>query len=430
MQQNTFLLSLMCYIFEKHLSFSECFVTSLGKIFEIDDCGENRSENENIYFNSIIISDGLRTKTNIFIAEDTKIWLEWQRKNENLSETIGAVIVIDDNDTINKYTSTPVIEVKCNISKQLIDKAGALLVSESKICIDYLSKVEKFTLLNLLNRFVIERMESKHDLIMKKHNKLGEIWNSTFTSSLFDCVAISKKRNRKNFNTLALNIGYDTVINQLETATSIEALLFGASGLLKYCHRHDDYTKKLFDEYLILKKRFNIKEMEGMMWDYSSMVKENNLWITIAQLSTILSLSRKFSYELENGVNLKEIYSILDRGTSEYWLTHDTLSGDKTLCHNDRIMSQARKERMVINGFIPFLFAYYKNNSMYEENEKLLEMLENISGEDNKITRKWCGNEKLSNDNALISQSIIQIEKKYCAENRCPQCPIGKKLLR
>lgn len=421
-------ISIICYLFEKHRKYAEMIKMIDGRDMAIIDVGHRRENCKNIYYKAVIELDGIRQMVNCAIFEDTLGWYQWQRENEALADNIGMVIVGKENDLVDRYSSGVLVCATCDVPTEVFKLLSEITLGAGTLCAKYLCKLDSLERSAILSRYAIERMEDKHNNLIDIYMKFGEDWESRFIAMLFDAIAVSDRRNRKYFNILAQNIGYKAILRNLKTVEEIEALLFGAAGMLNYCKRHDEYAKKLLTCYLEMKRVYGIKEMDGSVWKYKGMCKDNNLYIVVAQLASILFHTKDISLRLSNDFSLDDIYKIILCQTSEYWFTHDYLSDDETIRHGNRDMSKARKERLVINGFVPFLFSYYRQNDMYEKTEELITMLENIDGEDNALLDLWKTN-GVTISNALISQSLIQISKTLCPKLLCTECLIGRKML-
>lgn len=422
---NDLTVSIISYMFEKHRRYVDQFWLIDGREMTIVEAGYRKEDAKNIFYKTLIELDGIRQSVNCAVFHDALDCHEWQKKNELLADSIGMVIVGEENDIIDRYASNVLVCAKCDIPKVLYDLLSAITLGAGTLCAKYLSKMDSLERYNVLSRYAVERMEDKHNNLLKIYSKFGEDWDARFIAMLFDAIAIPSVRNRKYFNMLAQHIGYKTIVRNLKSVEEVEALLFGASGMLNYSRRHDAYAKKLLASYIEMKRMYGIKDMDGSVWEYKNRNKDNNLYVVVAQLATILFHSKD--------VNLKElsldaIYKIILSPTSDYWLTHDYLCDDNTALHDNRAMSHARRERLVINGFVPFLFSYYRQNDLYEKTEELIAMLEIIHGEENNLLRVWQDN-GVEVSNALISQALIQIGKTLCPKLRCTECQIGRKML-
>ncbi|MEG2120528.1 MAG: DUF2851 family protein [Rikenellaceae bacterium] len=427
MNADLVLTPILCYLFEKHNQYKDLIKLVDGREITIIDSG-HIEEYSNIYYNVIVEVDGLQQMVRTAIFYDSESWLNWQNGNSDVAQTIGMVVVAEEKDDIDRYSTHSLLCVKCSVPYLLHERLYEIIAADGSLCGGYLSKMDNLSSFEIFYRYAIERMEAKHDKVLSFYQETGGCMRDAFVATIFDSIEIQKKRNRKNFNTLIRNIGYDTLLKNLNTVEEVEALLFGAAGMFNRCKRHDGHTEKLLKLYLDMKRKYSILEIGGHLWDYSTISPENNLHIVFAQLAAIIINTKYILSHLDQGITLKDLYAFVSCETHTYWLTHNTLSGEETFLQSKRIMSCARKDRMVINGFVPFLFFYYKNNSDFEKSEMLLSMLENIPQEDNAIVRQWQKNGVVIN-NALISQAILQISKVYCKEKRCTVCMIGRKML-
>ncbi len=419
---------IISYMFERADRYTD-YLSLIGNgEFNIVYCGQHEDAASNFFRNTVIEIDGLRQKTDTAVFSSSSEWLSWVQKHKKEAEDIGLVIVAENDAYIDKYSYEPVRGLVAEIPEHILLKINALISSGGTICINHLSQMEEFVKHSILARYVIERIEDKHNNIINAHTRLGSDWGKTFIFMLFDTIAISNKRNRRNFNILAQRIGYDTILQHLDDTLSIEALLFGTAGLLRIVRPNDDYTVSLIKRFAELSKSYKLEVMDGMLWDMSTVNASNSLCVIIAQLATILVWYKDNYLSIANDLSIKEIFEMVSYGTSPYWYTHEKLSGEPKNPIGERIMSKNRQERVIINGIIPFLFAFYKVNGIYDNNDKLLDILEKISGENNQITRKW---EKygVKSTNSMVSQAVIQIEKLYCRRNLCAHCKLGRMLI-
>ena len=396
--------------------------------FTIVYSGQHEEAASNFFRNTVIEIDGLRQKTDTAVFSRSSDWLRWVQKHKKESEGIGLVIVSENDADIDKYSYEPVRGLLAEIPEHILVKINALISANGSICISHLSQMEEFVKHSILGRYVIERIEDKHNNILNEHLRLGSDWGKTFIFMLFDTIAISNERNRRHFNTLAQRIGYDTILQHLDDTLSIEALLFGTSGLLRLVRPNDDYTVSLVKRFAELTKSYKLEVMDCMLWDFSTVNPSNSLCVVIAQLATILVWYKDNYISVANDLSIQEVFEMVSYGTSPYWYTHDKLSGEPKDAMGERIMSKNRQERMIINGIIPYLFAFYKLNGIYDNNDKLLDILEKINGESNYITRKWSKYGIIST-NSMVSQAVTQIEKIYCRRHLCAHCQLGRMLI-
>lgn len=121
--------------------------------------------------------------------------------------------------------------------------------------------------------------------------------------------------------TLAQTVSIKTLLKH-SSLFQIEALLFGASGLLNIDFK-DEYPQQLKTEYLFLSKKYGIKEkLSFNQWHFSGARPSNFPTIRIAQLAALIHKHQNlFSLftEFQKPSHLKEAF---DLEVSEYWQTH------------------------------------------------------------------------------------------------------------
>lgn len=74
------------------------------------------------------------------------------------------------------------------------------------------------------------------------------------------------------------------------------------------------------------------------------------------------------------------------------------------------------------------LFVYGQINSDELIKEKAINLLEALGSEKNTIITKWAKIE-IKAQNALESQSLIELYNNYCSEKKCLDCTFGNKIL-
>jgi Protein of unknown function (DUF2851) len=91
-------------------------------------------------------------------------------------------------------------------------------------------------------------------------------------------------------------------------------------------------------------------------------------------------------------------------------------------------MGDMIKNSLLINAFIPLLFAYGWLRGLPAYQEKALRWLEETRPEDNTILRGW-RRLGIPVKNAADSQALLELKKNYCNDRKCLDCAIGRHLL-
>jgi hypothetical protein len=86
------------------------------------------------------------------------------------------------------------------------------------------------------------------------------------------------------------------------------------------------------------------------------------------------------------------------------------------------------KTNVLINAFIPLLFAYGTLRQEPRQREKALRWLESLPPEDNSIIRRW-RQLGMTARTAADTQALLELKKNYCSGKKCLDCAIGQALL-
>ena len=233
-----------------------------------------------------------------------------------------------------------------------------------------------------------------------------------------------------------MNLPLDAAAHHRDDPFQIEALFFGQAGLLNVAavteHRQletaaDAHFQSLSREYTYLAHKFNLTPIDGRMWRFLRLRPQNFPYIRIAQLVN-LYCSRQCSLSLMASCQqLDDVRRMLSTGTTPYWHTHYTFGQESK--PNDKQLSKASKDVLVINTVVPMLYAYGRHTASEKLCDRAFAFLEQLKAEDNTIVRMWqqCG---LSVDNAGDSQALIQLKREYCDKKECLRCRFGYEYLK
>ena len=84
---------------------------------------------------------------------------------------------------------------------------------------------------------------------------------------------------------------------------------------------------------------------------------------------------------------------------------------------------------LLINTFIPALYAYGFHRFHTEYCDRALQFLSGIKAENNYIIRMW-KDVGLNVETASDSQALIQLRKQYCERKDCLRCRLGLEYLK
>ena len=197
------------------------------------------------------------------------------------------VVLEDDAKVFNEKGETiPVLELKGRINiehyQKYIDHISLAVVYP---CSNQLDQINSYTITGWFYRSALERMMIKVDQILLSLNALNGDWDHLMYMYL--AKSLGMKVNQEAMEQLVLKTPFRLVQKESFSLFSLEALLFGQSGLLK--NQKDSYAVELSEEYFYLKQKYKLQGMEGVEWKFSRMRPANFPTIRIAQLGAIFN---------------------------------------------------------------------------------------------------------------------------------------------
>lgn len=334
------------------------------------------------------------------------------------------VVLEDDIKVFNQNGETiPVLKLKERIIKDHYQKYfDHISLSAVYPCSNQLKKVDEFKILSWFHRLALERMISKVDQVFDQLDILNGDWNHLMYTYL--ARALGMKVNQEAMEQLVAKTPYKVIQKESFSLFSIEALLFGQSGLLK--NQQYGYAVELSEEYFYLKQKYNLKGMSGVEWKFLRMRPANFPTLRIAQLAAIFNQFHNLFSLIRDKEDQTVIKKVLSPDVSNYWMQHYRF-GVECSRRTGKIGEQLQNS-VIINVVVPLTIAYGK----YVGDESYIEygmgLLENFKYEQNKKTRFWVGIKGVP-DNALGSQAAIRLLDQYCINKKCLSCSVGLEIL-
>lgn len=338
------------------------------------------------------------------------------------------LVAINDRKVYNSR-GEELLTVELKFDNSLYEKYESLVNNPCIIaCQDEIGKTDRLLVKQWLSFLAIGRLEQKTAAILKLLAETGNDWDEVFYRML--CRYFGFRVNSEPFEMLASALPFKIIRKHSDNLFQIEALLFGASGMLdEGLFREalsDDYYKNLLREYRILSSKYSIQSMHGWLWKFSRLRPVNFPTVRLSQLAKMLSVSGGiFSrvLEISEPARLKELFEV---PVSEYWEDHFVF-GKKSRKMAKRTGSLAT-DIIIINAVVPVMFVYGKARDREELCDTAIKFLEATSPEENKIIAEWEA-AGVKAESAFFTQALLQLRNEYCRKRRCLECRIGDKLI-
>lgn len=391
--------------------------------------GEYNRDSGPDFFNSRISLEGTVWAGNVEIhTQSSHFDLHGHHKDPAFNNVILHVVAENDKKVFNEK-GEEVLTARIEFDPSLYEKYLSLVNNPFIIaCQDGLTKIDNIIIRHWLNSLVIERLESKAELILKIFSETGKDWEETFYRLLSRYFGF--RVNTEPFEMLATALPFRIIRKHADNRFQIEALLFGTAGMLDEGLfkdvLSDNYYCDLLKEYKILSAKYSLQPIHGWIWKFSKLRPANFPTVRISQLAAMLSVTGGLFSEVIEANDVRQLKGLFEVSASGYWDDH-FIFGKKSRKMQKNTGSLAT-DILLINAVIPAIFVYGMSRDRREVCELALTFLENISAEENIIISEW-KSAGIEAESAFYSQALIQLRNEYCKKRKCLDCRIGSKLI-
>jgi hypothetical protein len=364
---------------------------------------------------------------NIEIHQKSSDWyLHNHHVDDNYKSVILHVVWEYDREVYNESQQLiPTLEISKFVDVDFLMRFEQLNLSNPKwiLCENELKNISKFTLQNYLEVLFLERLESKSIEINCYLDDSKNDWEALLFKLL--CKNFGAKINSEAFLQLANSIDYHVIRKESNNLFALEALFFGQAGFL-IDDIEDAYYRKLQKEYQYLRIKYQLKPLSSSIFKFFRLRPLNFPTVRIAQLTGLIYLHKSLFSVLLTFKTKEEFYDILKIVTSTYWDTHYTFHKESKLVK--KTISKEFIDNLLINSIIPLKFSYFKKQKI-DFNVNLINLMKSLKPESNSIIKRF-SEFGIPSENAVDSQSLIQLKNEYCNYKRCLECRIGNEILR
>jgi hypothetical protein len=324
-------------------------------------------------------------------------------------------------------TSIPILVLEPRINKDVLQNCMQLIANISPIpCSDSIASIDKLIVKSMLDKTFIQRLALKSQTIMLLFDENNKDWDETTYQWLAQSFGF--KINSTAFLKLAKALPLKILLKHADNLFQVEALLFGVAGMLDANYK-DAYFLDLKKEYHFLAHKYDLKtkQLTAQDWMFLRLRPDNFPTIRISQLAALVheltGLLSKFLYT----ENVSELKRILDANTSNYWQKHYVF--DKISPPKSGSLGEISKENIIINAVATLWAAYFIHKGENDWIEKIINLLESLSTENNKIIQNWT-KIGIYSKNAFDSQALIALFNNYCKPKNCLSCSIGYHIIK
>ena len=219
------------FIWENKLFFSQNINTVKGEPLEILNTGRRNTNSGPDFFNAKIRIDGTVWAGNVEIHKKASDWEKHHHTDDKAYRNVILHAVEQADKVIFRENKTEIATLELAWPEQFTKNYHKLLEANTWICCqDLFHKIDPVVLRLGFNRLMIERLEDKTGEIMMRLDRNLQNWNESFYQLLARMFGF--KVNATPFELLARTIPEHLLARHRNNIFQLEALLFGASGLL------------------------------------------------------------------------------------------------------------------------------------------------------------------------------------------------------
>lgn len=227
----------------------------------------------------------------------------------------------------------------------------------------------------------------------------------------------------------------------------IQSVLFKVSGLLPMVDEVTDQQSKVYVHQMQtlwkeLPMQIPLMALHSSVWIFSPTRPSNFPTIRIASAGVLLhklltqSLFKSLIVIVEGKYSspqskIEQLLQLFDTGDDPFWNFHFSFTEATHRKHS--LLGESRRYDIIVNTIIPFVCLYAKIFRKSELAEHCLNVAVELPPlEDNSILRtmmKHLVKGKIKIEFAYQQQGLIQLNKRYCVDERCSECEVGKKVL-
>lgn len=401
--------------------------TTKGERVEIINLGTHNHHAGPDFFNALLKIGNQIWAGNVEMHVKSSDWfVHNHEKDPNYDNVILHVVWEHDIEIHRKDNSViPTLILEKYSSSVVLQRYKDLLNSPKKwiSCETDFPVLNGFEFENWLERVYIERLETKADGIEQLVKKTEYDWEAV----LFRLLAkgFGLKLNSDAFFEAACSVDF-TIIRKLSAKRgSLEAFLFGIFGLLSQEVTQENYYDELQQEFKYLCHKFQHAKKPTIPLQFFRTRPANFPTIRASQLAALYHQQSNLFSKIIATTSLDQLYDLLQVATSSFWETHYTF--EKSSPKRIKKVSKKFIDVLLINSILPLKYCYEKYIGKPDV-ESMLALLQTITPEKNAIIQKF-KTKKITIENALHTQALLELKKNYCDKQQCLQCAIGNRLI-
>jgi len=415
----------MHYLWQFKLYSPGLYKTTEGDALEIIHPGLLNSDSGPDFFNAKIRIDSTLWAGNVELHLKSSDWYQHSHHTDHSYDNVVLHVVFENDKTAQTSSASHIPTWIMPVDESMLHRYRKLYQSKLWIpCAQDIHRISPFKLANWLERMMVEKLESKIEWIHQLLKESKNNWDELFYISL--CRSFGFGVNGDAFEHLAKSIPWDIVQKNRDDLLKLEALFLGQAGFLSLDSELDNYTSILVREYKHLVAKYRLKTMDQHLWKFMRLRPSNFPSVRLTQLAALFHKENLSLSKVIKAASTKKLMDMLKIQPSEYWQNHYRPNVASTT--KSKSLGKHSKQLLIINTFVPILFAYGKASDNDSLQHKALQWMVELPAETNSILKNW-ETLQIKAKNASESQALVHLKQNYCNLRKCLHCRIGHLVL-
>ena len=416
------------YLWGQHLLPTAPLSLSNGERLDILSYGETNPYGGPDFFNARLRIGTLQWAGNVELHTASSQWYAHHHEQDPAYGNVILHVVWEHDIEVFDFQQNiiPTLELKTIISPDLVEKYTRLQQSQASFipCEKQINTFSNYLITNWLDRLYTERLKEKASPILELLQQTQQDWEAVFFLRLLS--SFGGNINGEAFWEAGKQLPFSVIRKQMHDLPQLEALLMGQLRLLEATDINCPYYRSLQQEYQYLVHKYTLPPALFKV-QFAKLRPPNFPTIRLAQIAALYH--EEFSL-FDRCMSLDSYEQALDLFAkitpSSYWKNH--FSFGKESKESSKRITPAQIANLWINTIVPMQYAFARSHSKDTLADCKAKMRA-TPPEHNSILERW---EKLllPNTNALESQAILQLYKKYCNKHACMACQVGQALLK
>ncbi len=403
--------------------------TQTGESLRILRTGQRNSDAGPDFSEARIVLDGIEWAGSVELHVKSSDWVAHQHTSDAAYESVILHVVWEDDRPVRRQDGTrlPTLVLSPRVQEGVRNRYESLMDKPSEIaCSSQFQDIARLPKIAMLDRVLLERLDTRAERIRVLWEQNGRDWEETAYQWLGQHFGF--RLNTPAFLRLTQIVPLKVIQKHRTSLGQIEALLFGASGLLPEVPP-DGYSQNLHKEYQFLAKKYTIlpKQMAPQEWKFLRLRPAGFPTVRLAQWAALLQQQAGLFAALTSMEKVSDLYGLFRVTQSAYWKTHYQFG--KAAASAVPALGKDAAELLVINAAVPLMVAYSRQRDQASYLDRAVRWLEQLPAEKNHITRTWAGL-GMQVHTAFDSQALLEWQSQYCAQKKCLDCTVGAALVR